>query len=198
MKILERPNRLYIPRHFVRSRMAEAVHRAVCDVTGTDGSGHCLLYAVAGAVLAKEVLGRDYFVQAGSLSLLADPPDGAIMIDASGGGVERGEYHCWLAHPDPERELVDFASRHFKHYVEDMLTIEQAHGPLLILADEQNRITWNRPDPEPYIWTDGRQTAYARYVPTEEACNRVWNLILTNQAEMRELYRAASAHYRAG
>ena len=172
MKILERPRRLYVPRHFVRAKIAQAVHRAVCDVTGTDGRGHCLYYAVAGGALAKKVLGRDYVVQAGSgLSLLADPPDGAITIDASDGGVDRGEFHVWLARPDPEPELVDFASRHFRHYVEDMLTIEQAHGPLIVLAAGGDRTAWQTA-PIP-ISTSGRTGARCPTPSTSRMRRRV-------------------------
>ena len=48
-----------------RSRIAGAVHQAVCDVTGTDGYGHCALYAQAGAMAAHFITGEVYDLQAG-------------------------------------------------------------------------------------------------------------------------------------
>jgi hypothetical protein len=65
--VLETPPEIY----------AEAVHRAVCEFSGSDGFGQCSLYAVAGfglMVLTKLPLGSCY-PQVGSLYLQPDPTD---------------------------------------------------------------------------------------------------------------------------
>jgi hypothetical protein len=95
--------------------IAEAVHRAVCDVTEGDGCGQCMLYAAAGWVLAARVFGRRYMPQAGKLYIVADPPHGKIAFEQT--SLESGEFHCWFAYSrtgqtGPAAELVDLSARH--------------------------------------------------------------------------------------
>src|SRR5438270_5419806 len=96
-----------LPPPGVRQGIAEAVNRAVGEFTGSDGFGYCYLYALAGWRLAREVTGRDYLLQAGVLRVLADPPDGWLVMRAWEDGLWRGEFHCWFARPDRLGQLVE-------------------------------------------------------------------------------------------
>ena len=186
-----------IPRHYLRSRLAEVVHRAVREVSGTDGVGRCIDYAVAGALLLKKALKRTYHLQAGSLSLLADPPDGVVMIDATDGGLSRGEFHVWLARPEPDLEIVDFSSRHFRSYVERFVFVEEAHGPLAVLDRDSERIPWTRPDPDPYIWTQSTPVPYARFTPVPEACHLINEIVVADPERVGRFYDSVVKYYRA-
>src|SRR5437763_388203 len=86
-----------------KNRVAEAVHLAVCDWTGGDGFGHCILYAVAGAHLTSRLTGQKYFPVAGSLALYPDPErqEGITFDPKAGGGLLGGEFHAWIIGPLP-------------------------------------------------------------------------------------------------
>lgn len=100
-----------------RLRVANAVHRAVCKFTNSDGVGWCKLYALAGARLATQVFDADYSVKIGGLNVKCDPKsDGgwgyvpSRFIDP----YQAGEFHCWFSCGD---EVVDLSTRHLKkHY----------------------------------------------------------------------------------
>lgn len=68
--------------------------------------------------------------------------------------VARGhlpEIHIWLGNPKTQ-EIIDFSTRHLKQAA-------QAHG-----------VTWNTPDPPPYIWCQGENLPPGvRYTPIREA-----------------------------
>ena len=128
-----------------RARMAEAVHEAVCQVTGSDGFGHCPLYAWAGAVVASVVTGGDYDLHAGAvtvwtgdvnangeLALRIDPPGAEFdhpLLGTMPGGMANGELHAWFS-PRPtglvpgvvteirKADLVvaDFGMRHLRRH----------------------------------------------------------------------------------
>lgn len=124
-----------------RARIAEAVHRAVCEVTGTDGYGHCALYAQAGAMTAHFITGEVHDLQAGGLAVFTGDMnhDGelTLYVDPEGsqyngtaGGRDNGEFHAWFgprpagATPGTVMEVsrnglvvADFAMRHFKRHV---------------------------------------------------------------------------------
>jgi hypothetical protein len=150
----------------VKERMAEAVHAAVCAVTGGIGLGRCAHYAVAGAVLATVFTGKQYIPQAGSLYLSADPADPTLYTAmVAEDGIESGEFHCWCVGPveegrksgpvTPDLEIVDFSARHFKALVEELGVVEERQrlpggGFLTVFAPATSR--WRRPDPPNYIW----------------------------------------------
>jgi hypothetical protein len=109
-------------------------------------------------------------IQAGSLELTIDPPDGRFQILSEGGGFDRGEFHCWLVLPDRSTydddhrgmalEWVDFSSRHHRRMAERMQLISGVIadlGPVVACraADPDSRIPWTIPDPPPYIWHSG-------------------------------------------
>ena len=69
-----------------RARIAEALHQAVCEVTGTDGFLQCVDYAWSGAYIAGIITGRPHHMQAGSAYVYCSP------ADDDGPGVLAG---CW-------------------------------------------------------------------------------------------------------
>ena len=121
-----------------KARVAEAVHRAVCDVTGTDGLGHCALYARAGAVVASVVTNAEYVVNAGRMTAgtgARDPEDDGtelyLGMDPALSGYCGMEFHAWcvrrppgvptgvLLQADPSSvEVVDLSMRHYRAMAE--------------------------------------------------------------------------------
>ena len=110
-----------------RARTAEAVHQAVCDVTGGDGYGMCHLYARAGALVASVATGRPYMWQAGELLVGTGDAneDGELHFQykPAASGYNGLEFHCWITERPagepgtvmtggPEVEYADFALRH--------------------------------------------------------------------------------------
>ena len=194
--VLERPS--------VRRRIAEAVHRAVCEFSGTDGCGLCMLYAIAGAGLLGRVFGSTLHPQAGSLSVLADPPDRWMTMDAS--NFANGEFHCWLGRPSGGggAELIDFAARHYRAYCERLLDVSgfQAIEPgIYVRRDEPAeglfRPTWNREAPPDYVWAEGLLPEWLRLVPDHEATEAVWANMLGHLDEYEGLVRLAVEHFRS-
>jgi hypothetical protein len=182
----------------VRHRIAEAVHDAVCDFSGRDGFGLCMLYAVAGAGLMGRVFGLTYHLQAGSMSVLADPPDGWVTMDAS--NFAAGEFHCWLARPkgNDRVELIDFTARHYRNYCErliDMTGFDLAGPGLFVRRDDGSgecvRPSWNRQNPPEYVWTEALPTEWLRLVPDRQATEAVLSLIIENLDEYKRLVSLA-------
>lgn len=166
----------------IKDQIAEAVHRAVVDVEGRDGAGLCLSYLNAGFGLLLHLFKSAGFLpQAGSLRIQPDPNDPTFWIErnATGGGYERGEYHCWLA--SPHETLIDFSARHYA---------TRAHVNLGL----QDDVPWNRPAPPNYLWCHWCQVPkWVRFrvdLPTTKA---IRNLLLTDRA--RALRSAAWRHY---
>ncbi len=187
----------------VRGRIAETVHRAVCEFSGTDGCGHCMLYAIAGAGLLGRVFGTTFHPQAGSLSVLADPPNHWMTMDAS--NFANGEFHCWLGRPSGGggAELIDFAARHYRTYCERLLDVSdfQAIEPgIYVRRDEPTgglmRPTWNRAAPPDYVWVEGLLSEWLGLVPDHEATEAVWANMLGHLDEYDGLVRLAVEHFR--
>jgi hypothetical protein len=186
----------------VRGRIAEAVHRAVCEFSGTDGCGLCMLYAVAGAGLLGRVFGKTYYPQAGSMSVLVDPPDNWMSMDAR--NFAGGEFHCWLGRRSggDHVEMIDFASRHYKGYCErliDASEFEAIEPGLYVRRDVplvgHSRPTWNREDPPDYVWTEGLLPEWLRLAPDREATEVVLSMILGHLGEYEPLVRLAVEHF---
>ena len=178
-----------------RAQVAEAVHEAVCAFAHDDGFGHCMLYALAGYMLLTQLEGDAWHLQAGSASILADPPDGWWCYDASTpAALARGEFHCWLAQRgrDPERPaaLVDFSTRHFHRMVDQM----NAHGAL----SGGDHIPWTQTtEPPPFVWTDGEQSAWVHWQPLPELCRHLWVSVREDLLLYRPLLRLVTGRYRA-
>jgi hypothetical protein len=152
----------------LKDRIAEAVHAAVCEVTGGTGLGRCAHYAVAGSILATVVTGKRYIPQAGSLYLSHDPADLTLCTAmVCEDGIKSNEFHCWCVGPveeglksgpvTPDLGFVDFSARHFKALVENVGMVEDRQrlpdgGVLTVFGQATNR--WLRPDPPKFIWSN--------------------------------------------
>lgn len=194
-----------IPLPAEQARIAEAAHRAVCEVTGTDGFGKCLPYAVAGYALLATA---GFQIQCGSLTIVADPDNpagaGLVRMDARHGGFDRGEYHCCLARQVGARvEVVDLSARHYRRYVEQLNPVVAAitlpgGGCIHIPDPSEDRIRWTRAgEPPAWLWTtNGHAQGYAYFHPDEGACRAVWSL-LASDPTVGLLRDAVRRHYAA-
>jgi hypothetical protein len=149
-----------------KARIAEAVHQAVCEVTGTDGLGQCIAYAWSGAAIAEMLTGRTHYMQAGSCFVYcADADDdGAPYWLGLGPGdgytsAGAGDLHAWFiempagggpAAPGERRQvahgeltLADLTLRHFRRQ-----------------ADLQG-VPWDREPLPAYCW-DTMHTVHER------------------------------------
>jgi hypothetical protein len=151
-----------LPPGRLRAIVAEAVHRAVTEHTGTDGLGCCMLYALVGMMTASRVLKAHYVPAAGSLYLIPDPADPtfAVAFEGHRRGFESPEFHCWFVRIDGQYralEAVDLSARHYRRMVTDFITVTGdgvvRDGVLLYDVDRQ-RPTWRREDPPPFLWVD--------------------------------------------
>jgi len=190
----------------VKERMAEAVHAAVCAVTGGSGPGRCAHYAVAGAVLATVVTGKQYIPQAGSLYLSADPADPTLYTAmVAEDGIESGEFHCWCVGPveegrksgpvTPDQEFVDFSARHFKALVEKLGVVEDRQrlrggGFLTVFGPATTR--WRRPDPPKFIWSNlAGLPEWVKY----EADQAATETLFRELADFEPVINLAGQHY---
>jgi hypothetical protein len=137
--------------HYGKAQIAEAVHHAVCQHTGTDGFGYCRWYAACGWLLLQSLGYEKAVLQSGRLSLHPDPNDPTLWIEMDPSHGVIGELHCWVVLPDenlpPGRhrmgqnvQVIDFAARHYRSYVE--------RTPML--GGSQAR--WRRENPPDFIW----------------------------------------------
>ena len=177
-----------------QATLAEAVHAAVCDFTGTDGYGACMLYTVAGWSPLVALDSEAWHLQAGSARILADPPDGWLeMNGALPGALERGEFHCWLAkappHPQAQQAqpaaLVDFSARHFQRMCQEMP-----------LPEERGRIPYTQPPPPPFIWTTGQQSPLVHWEPIPTLCRALWEHVGDHFDAYRPLRDLVATHWR--
>ena len=147
----------------IRDHIAEAVHRAVCRHTGTDGLGFCHHYAVGGHGLLRRVFKKELHLQAGSLHILLDD-DSDLTTSMDGSNWRNGELHIWLANQDAagRYEIVDFAARHYRAY----------HEQLPRVCGEWAE--WNRPDPPLYIWCYDRPPHWLKLIALPEPTAAVW------------------------
>lgn len=173
-----------------RSRIAEAVHGAVCEVNGGDGFGRCADYAVAGALVLNLLTDRRYSPQVGGVDILCQPPSRYFHICGDDNGLARGEYHCWVAcaaGPAPgmpgrslASEWIDFSARHYRRMAETLVNIDKvvhqdAESTVLAL-DRGPRREWTAPEPPPYVWHEGS-------VPPD------WVLFYVDEASSRGLMK---------
>ena len=152
----------------VRDAIDRAVHEAVRGHTGGDGAFRCLFYAVAGAYACERVLGGRYLPQVGSMDLrFARDPDRWLPIDASGGGLCRGEYHAWVVRvPGPPAdglvrttdrvEWIDFSARHYPRLVSDLFKVTKVldlpRGVTGLALAAPTGDTWQGTPPPEYVW----------------------------------------------
>lgn len=166
----------------IRDAAAEACHRAVCSVTGDDGCGHCDLYALAGYALLPAITGQNWMPHVGNFSAVIDPPNGRFEICAEQGGLDRGEFHCWLGLPGRDTgqrengvrlfepgQLVDFSLRHLRAMCARMPQIQRVveqNDERLVLELAQDVIQHTRTDDfPPYLWVTGGPPDNLTYAP---------------------------------
>lgn len=137
-----------------KARIAEAVHQAVCQVTGSDGFGHCALYASVGAAVMSAATGAEYVVNAGRLEVgtgARDPEDGDaetyLGMDPALSGYSGREFHAWILRRPPGMavgtvfqadpgsvEVADLSMRHYRAMAEGI------------------GLTWQREALPPWYW----------------------------------------------
>jgi hypothetical protein len=192
-------------------RAAEAVHRAVCELTGTDGVGHCAYYTVAGLALLQG-LGvnspdrEGLRPQCGALSLLPDPDrrDRAFTMHCDGAaGLARGEFHSWVAVLSVRPPmLIDFSARHYRRLVERVVPIERVLSQgedhaLLVLADRDEIPAWRRDDPPSFIAIPEGSSHPWVHLRVDPAATTAFSAHwATHHDTYRPLYRTALEHYR--
>lgn len=163
---------------------AEAVHRAVCEFTGTDGFGHCQIYTLAGyglLTVAKPPHGTPH-PQAGALYLNPDPADTECwhVFDPEGSGIKRGEFHSWVAFDSGV--FVDFAARHYARYSDEIRhhsgIMGQGEGCTLYALDSTARAGWNRPDPPVVLWgSPATFPEWVRLAADRDACRDLCDIV---------------------
>jgi hypothetical protein len=140
------------PPVMIQTAIARAVHRAIVKLTRSDGYGYCYLYAVAGCRLASEVVEREYELQAGTLSLLAQPPDGWLVVRSTQEGLSNGAYHCWFGRLGPTGEIgeiVDLSARHYRRLADSNRSLAPgASAPI--------RWAWPAESPD-HVWITGNE-----------------------------------------
>jgi hypothetical protein len=115
-------------------RIANAVHRAVCEFTETDGFRSCVAYAQVGAYVANIVSHDDnrYVCQAGGVRVRLDKDDDlCIEMRPAATDYSGLELHCWITRvprnavngvivdvPPDQLEIADLSLRHFPKHAE--------------------------------------------------------------------------------
>jgi hypothetical protein len=178
------------PPVWIRRAIAESVHRAVSAFTGGDGFGHCYLYALAGCALARDVLRRDYRLQAGSLRLLAQPPSGWLVLDASGARLEDGRFHSWfgrLGSGDQVAEVVDLSSQHYARWADS----NQSLPP-----NARTPICWDwAADPPNYVWLTSARSSWVGLIADYELTLNYVKSIEKCNVQLARLHRLAREHF---
>jgi hypothetical protein len=171
--------------------LATAVHRTVCAYTGSDGVGHCQLYAVTGMLLLRTVTGKQWHVQAGSTWILCDPPDGWWRFDATDpDSRSRGEVHCWIAqggHGRRPTTVVDLTARHYRRMHETL-------GRVGVLAGVGEAVPWTREEPPAFLWVTA-PLSWVKWQVDERACRHLWNDMTRARDVYGRLFRQAYQHY---
>lgn len=187
-------------------RMSDVIHDSVCEFTHTDGVGQCYWTTIAAWWLLRQQ-GQNWLPCVGSLSLLIDPPDGMFTMDASDGGMDRMEFHCWLIQPSPEilttgsgmpLAWLDFTARYWKELtvrtqrgIVGTLTDDQ--GTLFLLDPHQERIPWTQVDPPKYLWCE-HPPEWVGYRPDRDAMRQFFEGI-SQHTEVRNLLRIVSRRW---
>lgn len=188
----------------VRDLIAEAVHKAVCEFTDSDGFGFCMLYSIAGMGLLGRVFEHKLYPQAGSMGVLIDPPDYWMVMDGEDFQPNvGGEFHCWLGGPsnDGGVELIDFSARHYKRYcggLIDVTDFDVVSPGLYVRRDSpvetHKPMTWNREDPPAYLWLGKILPNWLTLKPIRRVTEAVWIKMQQNKEECNRLIDLAVNH----
>jgi hypothetical protein len=153
--------------------------------------------------LLWHVFRRPTYIQAGTLWLLADEPDGWIVVDAESGVAD--EYHCWLGDVSGEEpEIIDFSARHYPQYClpSDPYACELAHalswGPPPGFTRADGTVTWTRPAPPKALWWRGRTAPFwVKFRPVESLSRQVQEELHASPERYEDLIRLAVQRYRS-
>jgi hypothetical protein len=182
------------PPVMIQTAIARSVNRAIVEWTRTDGYGCCYLYALAGWKLARDVLGRDYFLQARTLRLLAHPPGGWLVLRPTQQGLANGAYHCWFGRIGAAgeiAEIVDLAARHYQRWADSNRTL--APGSCTPI-----RWTWPAESPD-YIWMTGKELApWLGLVAERPLTESYLHDVCRRSAEFEPLHRLARTYFDRG
>lgn len=182
------------PPVMIQTAIARAVHKTIAQFSLGDGYGYCYLYGHLGCTLAREILGRDYRLQAGALNLLARPPDGWLVLRPTQNGLHDGAYHCWfgrLEDSDGVTEIVDLAARHYHRWANSNLSL--APGATVPI-----RWSWPAESPE-YVWMTGIEIpTWVRLIPDPALTASYTQGVVTRRAEFEPLHRLARRYFDGG
>jgi hypothetical protein len=191
-----------LPVRPVRDAIDDATHRAVAawaEAEGTRASRFPILYALVGAVTARDLTGGSYVPMVGSMAVQTrHDGDGfdVELVDADPATGGR-EFHAWFVRSAGGRgELVDLTTRHFPAWAE-------ASGA-----------PWDLPAPPRYLWADvpigvrlrmapgffpgfPGYLSYVSKLPASRAMLEVWGDEPERATLLRRLERDAAATARA-
>jgi hypothetical protein len=202
----QRNRRPYDPSDFSwRDDIADAIHRAVCEFTGSDGFGHCHAYSVAGfGVLNHLYAEPKCWINAGKARIFHDPSDPTLCVEM-GTDPMAGDYHCWNVLEGLSGViLVDFAARHYKRYCWCLINCNEWEevdsgdgGFLLVKRDEPlgptGGMTWKHPfEPPEFLWCSPDDLpSWLHLVADKHATEAVADCTLQRQSEFTELIKLA-------
>jgi hypothetical protein len=180
-----------------KSRIAEAVHRAVCEVTGTNGCAQCLYYALGGALLLNKVTNRLFIPQIGGLLLLTSPPDRWHGVDMSSKGdpmqsFRDSAFHCWISEASGKR--INLGNQPQK--CRAMIDLSSRHYPALLKRIFPD-LEWNREPPPRYFWSDGDKLPdWIRIWPEAEPMSILYDPFVVSPAIRQALLEIAYSDFR--
>jgi hypothetical protein len=189
-----------------RKAVAEVTHQVVSEVSGTDGVGHCMLYAVIGAAAAQVAFGGQWFPQAGALNLRPDPndPNFVISFDSKHHGIDSGEMHCWFVGTwqDGKQEMVDLSARHYPRMISDFILVKTTEQKGVVLVAEVDTETtlaarqWKRSSCPDYLWAEIPQSQLWPYdwvllKAEQAACKALTDKIIEHRESYMQMYRRA-------
>ncbi len=157
-----------LPSSEIIKAISEAVHRAVVEVTRTDGKYCCLLYAFAGCVLSRRVLQRDYRLQAGSFHFKLKHQRERWMYWSARNNALTGSFHAWYLCSHPyDVEIVDLSSRHYQGIADAYH--HHRNQPLCETLVKMNPL---------WTWTDYLlKNGYVKFFPSQELVDQMNTLI---------------------
>jgi hypothetical protein len=153
--------------------------------------------------LLWHVFRRPTSIQVGSLYLLADEPDGWIVIDAESGVAD--EFHCWLGDVSGnEPAIIDFSARHYPEYCHPGDPLARAIGhaipwsppPGFTRAAADRPVTWTRPAPPKVLWHRGRTyPSWVKFRPVESLSRQAHEELIARPDRHADLIQRAVRHY---
>ena len=177
-----------------RRTISQAVHQTVCEITQSDGTGKCMLYAVIGASLASCVLDESYLPQAGSLIIQCGPESKdcwGIEPQHHENAFLSGEFHCWFGRATGRpgecveaTELVDLSARHYRKSHANFQFVGEANPP-----------EWKLPDPPDFIWTNSILPEWLMLIPEQKLTTQLLQHIVDKEFSWKAVNKLAADKY---